>query len=124
MAKGLRIPEAAQALGVHPDTVKRRLDRGLLRGRKQTTPQGYVWVVDIEDDDADREARDARQQLVHMAEIALDALREENRALRDLLRLALATREPQTPANPLPKTRGPREKQPPHVILWRWLTKT
>jgi hypothetical protein len=43
------VPEAAARLGIAPQTVKRRLKRGKLRGRQETTPQGFVWLVDVPD---------------------------------------------------------------------------
>jgi hypothetical protein len=43
------VPEAAIRLGIAPQTVKRRLKRGKLRGRQETTPQGFVWLVDVPD---------------------------------------------------------------------------
>jgi hypothetical protein len=43
------VPEAATRLGIAPQTVKRRLKCGKLRGRQETTPQGFVWLVDIPD---------------------------------------------------------------------------
>jgi hypothetical protein len=43
------VPEAATRLGIAPQTVKRRLKRGKLRGRQETTPQGFVWLVDVPD---------------------------------------------------------------------------
>ncbi len=39
------IKEAAERLGVSPDTVRRRLKRGELTGEHETTPQGFVWRV-------------------------------------------------------------------------------
>lgn len=41
----LTIAEAAERLGVAPDTVRRRLKRGELAGEKEQTAQGYVWRV-------------------------------------------------------------------------------
>lgn len=123
MAHNLHIPDAAKRLGVHPDTIKRRLERGQLRGRKEKTAQGFVWVVEIEDDDADREARGAREDLVRVAELALDALRAENADLRAMVRDLIAQR-PQIPLpQPLPQSRGPREKKTLPAQFWRWLTK-
>ncbi len=43
------VPEAATRLGIAPQTVKRRLKRGKLRGRQESTPQGFVWLVDVPD---------------------------------------------------------------------------
>jgi chromosome segregation ATPase len=40
--------EAAQKLGVSTDTIKRRLRRGELKGRKQPRPQGFTWLIELE----------------------------------------------------------------------------
>jgi predicted site-specific integrase-resolvase len=43
----LTIAEAAQRLGVSQDTVHRRLKKGQLTGRQQTTPQGFTWLIEM-----------------------------------------------------------------------------
>jgi hypothetical protein len=48
--------EAAQFLGVSTHTVKRRLNKGELKGEQQATPQGFVWLVEVADDPVEREA--------------------------------------------------------------------
>jgi excisionase family DNA binding protein len=40
--------EAARRLGVSTDTVKRRLRRGELKGRKRPRPQGFTWLIELE----------------------------------------------------------------------------
>jgi hypothetical protein len=42
--------EAAVILGVSPDTVKRRLQRGDLEGHQEETPQGFRWIIELPDD--------------------------------------------------------------------------
>jgi hypothetical protein len=42
--------EAAVILGVSPDTVKRRLQRGELEGHQEETPQGFRWIIELPDD--------------------------------------------------------------------------
>jgi excisionase family DNA binding protein len=42
------LAEAAHRLGVSVDTVRRRLQRGELRGQQQARPQGYVWLIELE----------------------------------------------------------------------------
>lgn len=39
------LTEVAAAYGVSVDTIRRRLRRGELDARKETTPQGFRWVV-------------------------------------------------------------------------------
>jgi hypothetical protein len=41
--------EAAVILGVSPDTVKRRLQRGELKGHQEETPQGFRWIIELPD---------------------------------------------------------------------------
>jgi hypothetical protein len=41
--------EAAVHLGVSPQTVKRRLKSGKLKGRQEATAQGFTWLVDVPD---------------------------------------------------------------------------
>ena len=40
--------EAARSLGVSVDTIKRRLRRGELQGRKEPRPQGFTWLIEVE----------------------------------------------------------------------------
>jgi hypothetical protein len=41
------LSEAARRLGVSPKTVRRRLDRGELRGRRERTGHGETWVIEL-----------------------------------------------------------------------------
>ncbi len=43
--------DAADLLKVSTQTVKRRLKTGTLSGERRATPQGYIWLVDIPEDD-------------------------------------------------------------------------
>ncbi len=45
------ITEAAERLAVSPDTIKRRLRRGELLGHKQPRPQGFTWMIEVEESD-------------------------------------------------------------------------
>jgi DNA-binding response OmpR family regulator len=49
----LTIKEAAQRLRVSELTIRRRLAKGLITGVQEPTPQGYVWMVDLSDDEAE-----------------------------------------------------------------------
>ena len=42
--------EAARELGVSVDTVDRRRKNGVLPGRQQPRPQGYIWLVELPDE--------------------------------------------------------------------------
>ena len=43
----LTMVEAAHRLGVSMDTVKRRIQKGELKGHQQPRPQGFVWLVEM-----------------------------------------------------------------------------
>ena len=43
------ILEAASALQVSTQTIRRRLTKGLIKGYKQETPQGFVWIIEMAD---------------------------------------------------------------------------
>lgn len=46
----MSISEAARALGISPDTVKRRMAAGQLLSKQEQRPQGYRWLVEVPDD--------------------------------------------------------------------------
>jgi hypothetical protein len=46
------IATAAERLGISQDTVRRRIHRGELRAQQAPTPQGFVWQVELCDQDA------------------------------------------------------------------------
>jgi hypothetical protein len=52
MAK-ITIKEAAKRLRVSELTIRRRLAKGLITGVQEPTPQGYVWMVDLSDDEVE-----------------------------------------------------------------------
>jgi hypothetical protein len=41
------VMEAATHLGVSPDTIRRRIRNGELKAHQEPTPQGYVWGVEL-----------------------------------------------------------------------------
>lgn len=43
------LAEVATAYGVSVDTIRRRLKRGELEGRRETTPQGFRWLAAMPD---------------------------------------------------------------------------
>ena len=47
MTRWVTVSEAAEVLGVHEDTVKRRLKMGQLLGRQEQTPRGFRWLVEV-----------------------------------------------------------------------------
>jgi len=46
----LTITAAAEHLQVSTATVKRRLHKGTLKGRQVPRPQGYTWMVEVDQD--------------------------------------------------------------------------
>ena len=48
----LSIQEASQKLGVTEHTIRRRLRKGELHGEQIPRPQGFTWVVVVDDNDA------------------------------------------------------------------------
>ena len=49
----LSIQEASQKLGVTEHTIRRRLRKGEIHGEQIPRPQGFTWVVVVDDNDAD-----------------------------------------------------------------------
>jgi len=50
------IREAAELLGLSQATIKRRLHRGEMKGRQAARPQGFFWLVEIDEDLANHRA--------------------------------------------------------------------
>jgi hypothetical protein len=46
--ESLPIVEAAQRLGIHPETLRRRIRRGEVKAHQERTPHGDVWIVEVE----------------------------------------------------------------------------
>ena len=44
------LAEAAHRLGVSVDTVRRRLQKGELKGEQQVRPQGFIWLIELPDE--------------------------------------------------------------------------
>jgi hypothetical protein len=45
------IPEAARRLGVTQETIRRRIRKGELASYQEPRPQGYVWFVDVPEEE-------------------------------------------------------------------------
>jgi chromosome segregation ATPase len=45
--ESLPIVEAAQRLGIHPETLRRRIRRGEVKAHQKRTPHGDVWMVEV-----------------------------------------------------------------------------
>jgi hypothetical protein len=46
--ESLPIVEAAQRLGIHPETLRPRIRRGEVKAHQERTPHGDVWIVEVE----------------------------------------------------------------------------
>ena|SRR3712207_3858649 len=57
MARYVTVQDASLALGLSPDTVKRKLRAGLIPGRKEPMEKGERWLVELGDDVEIRQAR-------------------------------------------------------------------
>lgn len=76
------IKEASRRLGVAEATIRRRIHRGDLVGVQITTPQGFSWLVEVPDEDAQEQANVQLKTLV-----GRESLETEVQALRDLVEL-------------------------------------
>ncbi len=103
------IPEAARRLGVTQDTIRRRIRKGELAAYQEPRPQGYVWLVDVPEEELlsdepphpDREEETSEVQLL--------------REMLELLREELKTKDRQLEARE-------REVQELHVLLQQFGT--
>jgi len=88
------IAQAMRELGVSYDTIRRRIRKGELTGRRVRMRQGMVWLVEIPDAPADAPASDQdTPRTADMPSGEVAALREHNAVLRE--QLAARTREVQ-----------------------------
>jgi hypothetical protein len=46
----ITLADAAHRLGVSVDTVRRRLQKGELKGQQQARPQGFIWLIEMPDE--------------------------------------------------------------------------
>jgi len=87
----LTITAAAEHLQVSTATVKRRLHNGTLKGRKVPRPQGYTWLVEVDQDStpttttADATLITALRDQVQAQAEELEARRREVAELHQLL---------------------------------------
>ena len=106
------IQTAATRLGVSTETIRRRLRNGLLKGRQETTPQGFVWLVEVADDlPGQEEHADAYADLRDMVATLKEELVSKNTQMQELHVLL------QQQAKALP---SPDEKKTAWWRLWRW----
>jgi hypothetical protein len=98
------IPEAAKRLGVTQDTIRRRIRKGELAAYQEPRPQGYIWLVDVPEDELAAEEPPNPDFKEDTGEVQL--LRE----MMELLRDELKTKDRQLEARE-------REVQELHVLL-------
>ena len=46
----IKIKQAAETLGVSEKTIRRRIAKGQIQATKGKTPQGFIYLIDINDD--------------------------------------------------------------------------
>jgi hypothetical protein len=76
--------EAATHLGVSPDTIRRRIRNGELQARREPTPQGYVWRVELPEEESTEEAALEATNSTAWREL-VDVLKDEVALLREQL---------------------------------------
>jgi hypothetical protein len=98
------ISEAAIRLGVTQDTIRRRIRKGELAASQEPRPQGYVWFVDVPEEELSSEDPPHPDFKEENSDVQL--LRE----MMELLREELKTKDRQLEARE-------REVQELHVLL-------
>ena len=98
------IPEAARRLGVTQDTIRRRIRKGELAAYQEPRPQGYVWFVEVPEEELSSEEPPYPDFKEEPSEVQL--LKE----MMELLREELKTKDRQLEARE-------REVQELHVLL-------
>ena len=72
----LTIKEAAKRLRVSELTIRRRLAKGLISGVQEPTPQGYVWMVELSDDEVEGD-QGITQELISRMDDTIAILSEQ-----------------------------------------------
>lgn len=97
MTERLTIGEAAERLGVSPDTVRRRLKRGELEGEQEETAQGFIWRIVLpkasdEPEPVEAEPKDSIELALLRERVAgLERLTDELQSERDAWRAQAAS---------------------------------
>ena len=100
------INEAADALHISTQTVRRRLAKGLIQGTKQETAQGYRWLIDIPDNQEEMLPNGSDDNA--LLEVLREQLKEKDRQIGELHRLLAQTAASDSNANPLRFLAHPR----------------
>jgi len=72
----LPVAEAARHLGLSTRTIRRKLHDGELSGRQLSTPQGFVWMVELADEQGSSDG-----EVVALREL-VDVLKDEVSTLK------------------------------------------
>lgn len=129
------IAQATRALGVSYDTIRRRIRKGELLGRRVRMRQGMVWLVEIPDAPEDAPASDSNAPRTpetvagelsalreHVATLReqLDARTREVRELHVLLQgLQRALPSPRQEPEQAPAVAGAAPRHVPWWAVWR-----
>ena len=101
------INEAADALHISTQTVRRRLAKGLIQGTKQETAQGFRWLIDIPDN-LQTLSRPIGNDDNALIEVLREQLKEKDRQIGELHRLLAQTAVSESNTNPLRFLAHPR----------------
>jgi predicted ArsR family transcriptional regulator len=71
------IQEAATRLGVSVETIRRRLHNGVLKARQVPTPQGFVWMVELPNEEPQQETHSGEPEALHELVAVLKAQLEK-----------------------------------------------
>lgn len=120
----MTMAQAAKRLGVSVDTIRRRVRSGELEAHKESTPQGFRWLVVLPSDAGARAARaadvtgvageaDVLREMVGLLREQLDARTREVQELHTLLAQARGLPAPGEQREPEQGAEHPRR-------TWRW----
>ncbi len=101
------INDAAAALQISTQTVRRRLAKGLIQGTKRETAQGYRWLIDIPDNQKDLSRAKGNNDNA-LLEVLREQLQEKDRQIGELHRLLGQTAVSELNTNPLRFLAHPR----------------
>ena len=126
MTRFVPVPDAAASLGIHPDTVRRRLRAGTLQGQRDPGPPAR-WLVEVHDD-ATTPPDDATARRLVEVEATNALLRRELQTLHEAIRheraqseLLAKAHEQLTRALPAPPAvAGEDDATAPPRRGWRW----
>ena len=84
----LTIREAAQRLGVTEVTIRRRIRNGDINAHQLTRPQGFIWIVELPDEDRPFEppGHDGNDRTSEIEGVLQDMLRRQDETIGDLRR--------------------------------------